>query len=83
MNNDSFYMVGFIEYDVPGFENSVSTRNPNLIGFGIIKISYEDSFNRLVLAFSSYGFGNKGPTFTTIGAQPVYLRLTSPKSFVR
>ena len=68
MDRNSFYVIGFIKYDVPCFKNGVSSRYPNFVGFRVIKIAYKYSFNGFVLAFSSYCLGNESPALASIGA---------------
>ena len=77
-----FYVIRFIEYDILGLQNGMSTRDPNFVGFWIINIAYEDPFNGFILTLSLYCFGNEGPTFASIGAEPINLRFASLKSFV-
>ena len=68
MDRNSFYVIGFVKYDVPCFKNGVSSWYPNFVGFRVIEIAYENSFNRLVFALSMYCLGDKGPTLASIGA---------------
>ena len=68
MDGDLLYMIGFIEYYVPGLKNGVSMRYPDFVGLRVIKIAYEYPFDGFVLAFLSYCLGNEGPALASIGA---------------